>query len=113
MSLPKQRADQAPDVQVQDVHSTQTKLEAETATAQHELVSALRGILTDPAQHTVGALAVAVERGLAELNLLKDRLDLIALDTAGDTNAALLKPAPDMTPGSGSVGEVSAPGAKG
>ncbi len=67
-----------------DETSVRDELDNETASTQHHLVTKLRGILADPAQHTVGALAAAIEGGLAELSLLKDRLDLIAMNQVSD-----------------------------
>lgn len=97
----------------QELQATQNGLEAEAMTTQHHLVTTLRSILTDPAQHTVGALADVVERGLAELSLLKDRLDLIALDTGSGNGAAPMAPASQATPGSGPFGDTGAAGDKG
>jgi hypothetical protein len=97
----------------QDLQATQYQLDAEAMNTQHQLVTTLRSILADPAQHTVGALAVAVERGLAELSLLKDRLDLIALDTSSGDGATPMAPASQATPGSGQSGDAGAAGGKG
>jgi hypothetical protein len=71
---------------------------------EHELVTALRDILANPKQHTVGGLAEVVLHSLAELSLLKDRLDMIS-------------PKTDSTPrapsGSDPVGEAGAAAHKG
>ncbi len=73
---------------------------------EHELVTALRDILTNPQRHTVGGLAEVVLHSLAELSLLKDRLDMIA-PSADST--------PHMPTGSGSdpIGEAGALAHKG
>lgn len=65
----------------------------------HHLVNKLRTILADPGKHTVGALASAVESSLAELSLLKDRLDLLDIDTSAAASAAPLVPVSKITPG--------------
>ena len=73
--------------QTLDQKSVQDDLNAESSSSEHQLVTRLRTILADPTQHTVGALAAAVEGGLAELSFLKDRLDLIAMNSASDDGA--------------------------
>ena len=108
MSSPKKNFDQT-----QDRQATQHQLDVHAKTTQHQLVSTLRSILADPAQHTVGALADAVERGIAELSLLKDRLDLIALDTSSEFDATPLAPTSQAAPSSGSFGNAGAADDKG
>lgn len=107
MSSPKKNSGQTHDLQ-----ATQYALDAQAMTTQHQLVTTLRSILADPAQHTVGALADAVERGLAELSLLKDRLDLIALDTGSGYDTAPMAPASQAAPDSGPFGTTGAAGDK-
>lgn len=108
MSSPKKNFDQT-----QDRQATQHQLDAQAMTTQHQLVTTLRSVLADPAQHTVGALADAVERGLAELSLLKDRLDLIALDTSSGDGAAPVSPVSHAKPGPCQPGKPGAVGRKG
>ena len=86
--------------QTGDQKSVQDVLDAESSGTQHQLVTKLQTILADPAQHTVGALAAAVESGLAELSFLKDRLDLIAMNPVSD----------DGTYSEPSSGSTAAPG---
>ena len=43
----------------------------------HHLVAKLRDIVSKPQRRTIGELATAIEQSLAELHLLKDRIDLI------------------------------------
>lgn len=55
---------------------------------EHQLVSALRDVLAHPQQHTVGGLSQIILNSLAELSLLKDRLELLTHDTNSEGGSA-------------------------
>jgi hypothetical protein len=61
---------------------------------EHQLVSALREMLQNPRNHTIGGLSDVVLHSLAELSLFKERVDLIAHEPDNG--------APRMPTGSGS-----------
>jgi hypothetical protein len=49
----------------------------------HPLTSTIRDIVEHPENHTVGALAAAVDQALSELMMFRDRLDLLDDKDAG------------------------------
>jgi len=92
MSLPKSQFDGRQDDPAMQGAERTASPQAELAN-EHALVTALRDIIQNPQRHTVGGLSEVILQSLAELSLLKDRIDLLTQkDTAADAG---------VTPGSG------------
>ena len=72
---------------------------------EHKLVTALRDILENPQRRTLGDLSEVVLSSLAELSLLRDRLDLVAASTEGADGSLPAKSISDMSSGPCQSGE--------
>lgn len=72
---------------------------------EHKLVTALRDILENPKRRTVGDLSEVVLSSLAELSLLRDRLDLVAASTESAECSLPAKSISDISSGPCQSGE--------
>jgi hypothetical protein len=73
------------------------------AEGEHALTTKLRDLVEHPENHTVGALAAAVDQALSELMMFRDRLDLLD-DHGTKTTKGPKAPTPVSAPAEASVG---------